>query len=57
MAKLDGTTAFSEIEVAAKKKKKVKKDAYGNIIVDTSDLMAVKNEVTFELNFRLLQNC
>lgn len=54
---MDGTTAFSEIEVAAKKKKKVKKDAYGNIIVDTSDLMPVKNEVTFELNFRLLQNC
>ena len=34
IAILDGIVAFSEIEIAAKKKKKVKRDAYGNIIID-----------------------
>ena len=38
LVKLDGTTAFSEAEEAAKKKKKkTKRDAYGNVILDTSD--------------------
>jgi hypothetical protein len=37
LVKLDGTTAFSEAEETAKKKKKTKRDAYGNVILDTSD--------------------
>lgn len=35
--RLDGTTAFSEVEEAAKKKCKHKRDAYGNIIADLND--------------------
>lgn len=34
LVRLDGTVAFSEVEVALKKKKKVKRDAYGNVIID-----------------------
>lgn len=57
LVKLDGTTAFSEAEEAAKKKKKTKRDAYGNVILDTSDQIPIKKAVTFELSFRLLSNC
>jgi hypothetical protein len=34
--KLDGIAAFTEAEEIIKKKKKVKKDVYGNVIVDLS---------------------
>jgi len=34
---LDSITAFTEAEETAKKKKKVSRDAYGNVIIDTSD--------------------
>lgn len=54
LVRLDGTVAFSEVEVAAKKKKKVKRDAYGNVIVDTSDFIPIERAVEFELHFRLL---
>jgi len=54
--KLDSITAFSEVEESAKKKKKVSRDAYGNIIVDTSDHIAIEKELEFELHFRLLNN-
>ena len=52
--KLDSVTAFTEAEEAAKKKKKVKRDAYGNIIVDTSGDIPISRELSFELHFRLL---
>jgi len=52
--KLDSVTAFSEAEETAKKKKKVKRDAYGNVIIDTSDHIPIEKDFTFELNFRLL---
>ena len=54
--RLDGTVAFNESEVAAKKKKKVKRDAYGNVIVDTSDYLPIEKAITFEMEFRLLSN-
>lgn len=57
LVKLDGTTAFTEVEEAAKKKKKHKRDAYGNIIKDANDELPIEQQVTFELHFRLLQNC
>ena len=53
---LDGSHAFSEAEIAAKKKKKVKRDAYGNVIIDTSDFLPIEKAVEFEMHFRLLQN-
>ena len=52
--KLDSVTAFTEAEETAKKKKKVTRDAYGNIIVDTSDHIPIEKELEFELHFRLL---
>lgn len=36
IVKLDGNSAFTEAEEIIKKKKKVKKDVYGNVIVDLS---------------------
>jgi hypothetical protein len=53
---LDGVPAFSEAEEALKKKKKKKFDAYGNEIVDTSDLLEIDPKVTFDIKFGLLQN-
>jgi hypothetical protein len=35
--RLDGAIAFTEEEEAAKKKRKLKRDAYGNIIADLND--------------------
>jgi hypothetical protein len=52
--KLDGTQAFSEQEEIAKKKKKVKRDIYGNVIVDTSGQLPILSLVTFEFQLRLL---
>jgi len=54
---LDGVPAFTEAEETAKKKKKVKFDAYGRAIVDQSSLIQITRGVTLELQFRLLQNC
>ncbi len=45
------------MEEAAKKKRKIKRDAYGNIITDLNDQIPIEQQVTFELQFRLLQNC
>jgi len=53
---LDGIPAFTEAEEALKKKKKRTFDAYGNEIIDTSDLIEIESKVTFELKFGLLQN-
>lgn len=39
LSTLDGIPAFSEAEEAAKKKRKVKFDAYGNAVVDQSSLI------------------
>jgi len=54
LVRLDGTQSFSEAEIAAKKKKKVKRDAYGNVIEDFSDQIAIEREFKFELSLRLL---
>jgi hypothetical protein len=54
--KLDSITAFTEQEEAAKKKKKVTRDAYGNVIVDTSDHIPIETVLEFELHFRLMAN-
>ena len=54
IVKLDSTQAFTEAEEAAKKKKKVVRDAYGNIIHDTSDHIPIEKPFSFELHFRLL---
>jgi len=51
---LDGIPAFTEAEETAKKKKKVKFDAYGRAIVDTDSLIQPAKVVTLELQFRLL---
>jgi hypothetical protein len=56
LIKLDSTQAFSEVEEAAKKKKKVVRDAYGNVIHDTSDHIPLEKDLSFELHFRLLSN-
>ena len=53
---MDGIPAFTEAEETAKKKKKVKFDAYGNAIVDQSEFIQVTKTIKFELSFRLLQN-
>lgn len=45
LMKLDSITAFTEAEEAAKKKKKVKRDAYGNVIVDTSNDIPIEKAV------------
>lgn len=49
LLRLDGTVAFSEVEVALKKKRKVKRDAYGNVIIDTSDFLPIEKAITFEM--------
>jgi hypothetical protein len=54
LVKLDTITAFTEAEEAAKKKKKVKRDAYGNVIVDTSGDIPISRGLSFELHFRLM---
>ena len=46
---LDGIPAFTEAEETAKKKKKVKYDAYGRVIVDQSSLLQINKEVTLEI--------
>jgi len=56
LVRLDGTVAFSEAEVSAKKKIKVKRDAYGNVIKDTSSFLPIEKPITFEMQFRLLSN-
>jgi hypothetical protein len=45
LMKLDSITAFTEAEEAVKKKKKVKRDAYGNVIVDTSNDIPIEKAV------------
>lgn len=57
IVKLDGIAAFTEAEEIIKKKKKVKKDVYGNVIVDLTGQIPIEKSVTFEIYFRLLQNC
>lgn len=54
IVKLDGNAAFTEAEEIIKKKKKVKKDVYGNVIVDLSGQIPIEKSVTFEIYFRLL---
>ena len=54
--KLDSITAFTEAEETAKKKKKVNRDAYGNVIIDTSDNIPIEKCLEFELHLRLMQN-
>jgi hypothetical protein len=44
---LDGINAFTEAEEALKKKKKRNFDAYGNEILDLSDLIEIDPKVTF----------
>ena len=46
---LDGLPAFNEAEETAKKKKKVKFDAFGRAIVDESALIQPTKGVTLEL--------
>lgn len=46
---LDGLPAFTEAEETAKKKKKVKFDAFGRAIVDESALIQPTKGVTLEL--------
>lgn len=52
---MDSITAFTEAEETAKKKRKIKRDAYGNEIIDTSDHIPIEKCMEFELHFRLMQ--